>query len=136
MNSRTIDTFSLIGRILIAILFWVGVSGKIAQPAGTIGYIGSAGIPLPTLAYAATVFVELVLPILLVLGYRTRLSALILAIFSVVAALFFHAQFGDMNQSTHFFKNLAIAGGLLQLTAFGAGALSLDARSSKAGLAA
>ncbi|MBV2180626.1 MAG: DoxX family protein [Castellaniella sp.] len=128
MNTRNYDTLSLIGRILIAILFWFGVSGKIAAPAGTIGYIGSAGIPLPTLAYAGTVFIEVVLPILLVLGYRTRLIALILAIFTVLAALFFHAQFGDMNQSTHFFKNLAIAGGLLQITAFGAGALSLDAR--------
>ena len=128
MNLRNLESLSLIGRILIAILFWIGVSGKITAPAGTIGYIGSAGIPLPTLAYAATVFVELVLPVLLVLGYRTRLSALILAIFSVAAALFFHAQFGDMNQSTHFFKNLAIAGGLLQLAAFGGGSLSLDAR--------
>lgn len=128
MNTRNLDSLSLIGRVLIAVLFWIGVSGKIAAPAGTVGYIGSAGIPLPTLAYAATVFIELVLPILLVLGYRTRLSALILAVFSITAALFFHAQFSDMNQSTHFFKNLAIAGGLLQLVAFGGGPLSLDAR--------
>ncbi|MGB6008522.1 DoxX family protein [Castellaniella sp.] len=131
MNTRNLDSLSLIGRILIAILFWIGVSGKIANPAGTIGYIASAGLPLPSLAYAVSVFVELVLPILLVLGYRTRSSALILAVFTVVAAPFFHAQFGDMNQSTHFFKNLAIAGGLLQLTAFGGGSLSLDARSRR-----
>ena len=85
-------------------------------------------MPLPTLAYAASVFIELVLPILLVLGWRTRPSAFVLALFSVVAALFFHNQLGDMNQSIHFFKNLAIAGGLLQLAAFGGGALSLDAR--------
>jgi len=128
MENRTYDTLSLIGRILIAILFWTGVSGKIAAPAGTIGYIAAAGMPLPTLAYGASVFIELVLPILLVLGYRTRLSALVLAAFTIIAALFFHNQLGDMNQSIHFFKNLAIAGGLLQLAAFGAGALSLDAR--------
>jgi putative oxidoreductase len=128
MENRTLDTLSLIGRILIAILFWTGVSGKIAAPAGTIGYIAAAGMPLPTLAYGASVFIELVLPILLVLGYRTRLSALVLAAFTIIAALFFHLQLDDMNQSIHFFKNLAIAGGLLQLAAFGAGALSLDAR--------
>lgn len=128
MNNRNLDALSLIGRILIALLFWTAVYGKIAAPAGTIGYIGSAGVPLPTLAYAVTVFVELILPILLVLGYQTRLSALVLAVFSAAAALFFHAQLGDMNQSIHFFKNLAIAGGLLQLAAFGGGSLSLDAR--------
>lgn len=128
MENRTLDTLSLIGRILIAILFWTGVSGKIAAPAGTIGYIAAAGMPLPTLAYGASVFIELVLPILLVLGYRTRLSALVLAAFTIIAALFFHLQLDDMNQSIHFFKNLAIAGGLLQMAAFGAGALSLDAR--------
>lgn len=127
MNHRNLDSLSLIGRILIALLFWTAVSGKISAPAGTIGYIGSAGVPLPTLAYAVTVFVELVLPTLLVLGYRTRLSALVLAVFSVAAALFFHSQLGDMNQSIHFFKNLAIAGGLLQLAAFGGGSMSLDA---------
>ena len=128
MENRNFAIFSLIGRILIAILFLVGVSGKISAPAGTIGYIASSGMPLPTLAYAIAVFVDLVLPILLVLGWRTRESAAILALFSIVAALFFHNQLGDMNQSIHFFKNLAIAGGLLQLAAFGGGALSLDAR--------
>lgn len=131
MNNRSLDALSLIGRLLIALLFWTAVYGKIAAPAGTIGYIGSAGVPLPTLSYAVAVFVELVLSILLVLGYQTRLSALILAIFSAAAALFFHSQLGDMNQSVHFFKNLAIAGGLLQLAAFGGGALSLDARRAR-----
>lgn len=131
MENRNLAIFSLIGRILIAILFLVGVSGKISAPAGTIGYIASSGMPLPTLTYAIAVFVELVLPILLVLGWRTRESAAILALFSIVAALFFHNQLGDMNQSIHFFKNLAIAGGLLQLAAFGGGALSLDARRTR-----
>lgn len=131
MENRNLAIFSLIGRILIAILFLVGVSGKISAPTGTIGYIASSGMPLPTLAYAVAVFVELVLPILLVLGWRTRESAAILALFSIVAALFFHNQLGDMNQSIHFFKNLAIAGGLLQLAAFGGGALSLDARRTR-----
>lgn len=131
MENRHLAILSLIGRILIAVLFLVGVSGKIAAPAGTIGYIASSGMPLPPLAYAVSVFVELVLPILLVLGWRTRLSAAVLALFSIVAALFFHNQLGDMSQSIHFFKNLAIAGGLLQLAAFGGGALSLDARRAR-----
>lgn len=64
----------------------------------------------------------------LVLGYRTRFAAAVLAIFSFVAALFFHSNFADQNQMIHFFKNVAIGGGLLQVSAFGAGRLSLDAR--------
>ncbi|MFL6664510.1 MAG: DoxX family protein [Rhizobacter sp.] len=118
----------LVGRILLALLFLVSGAGKIALPGATQGYIASAGLPFPLLAYVVAVVVELGGATMLVAGYRTRWAAAVLAVYSVVAALAFHYNFGDQNQLIHFLKNVAIAGGLLQLVAFGPGSLSLDHR--------
>jgi len=117
-----------VGRLLLATLFLISGFSKLAAPAGTIGYIASAGLPLPELAYAGAVFVEVVLAAALVLGYRVRAVAALMAGFTLVTAFAFHFNLGDQNQFIHFFKNLSIAGGLLQVAAFGGGALSLDAR--------
>ena len=116
------------GRIAIAAIFILSGASKLAAPAGTIGYIASAGLPLPTVAYAIAVAVELLGGIALILGYRTRFVAAALAVFSVAAAFGFHNQLADQNQFIHFFKNIAIAGGLLQIVALGAGRVALDAR--------
>jgi len=70
---------------------------------------------------------------LLVVGFRTRFAAIALALFSLAAAAAFHSNFADADQMIHFFKNVMIAGGLLQIVAFGAGALSIDNRSGKGG---
>jgi putative oxidoreductase len=64
----------------------------------------------------------------LIVGYQTRVAAALLAAFSIAAAFAFHNHFADQNQFIHFFKNVAMAGGLLQVVAFGAGRFSLDAR--------
>jgi putative oxidoreductase len=116
------------GRVLLAAIFLLSGFSKIAQPEGTIGYIASAGLPFPELAYAAALFVEIGLAAALVVGYRTRLVAGAIAAFSLATAFGFHFNLADQNQFIHFFKNVAIAGGLLQIVAFGGGALSLDAR--------
>lgn len=116
------------GRLLIAAIFLLSGFGKIADPATTQGYIAAAGLPLPLAAYLIAVAVELGGGALLLVGYQTRFAALILAVFSIAAAFGFHHDFADQNQMIHFLKNIAIAGGLLQVVAFGAGALSLDAR--------
>jgi putative oxidoreductase len=108
-----------------------GVS-KLANPTGTQGYFASVGLPLPLLAYIVALVVEIGGGVMLLVGYRTRVAALALAIFTVAAAMFFHHAFGDQNQFIHFMKNLAIAGGLLQVAAFGAGAFSLDNRRAAA----
>jgi putative oxidoreductase len=121
------------GRLLMSIIFILSGVGKLAAPAATIGFIASTGLPLATLGYAAAVIVELGGGLLLLAGYQTRLVALVLAGFSVVTALVFHHAFGDQNQMIHFLKNVAMAGGLLQVAAFGAGAFSIDARSPKLG---
>ena len=122
------DVLALTGRVLIAAIFILSGASKLADPAGTIGYIASAGLPLPQLAFAGAAAVELLGGLALVVGYRTRLVALVLAIFSILAALSFHSALADQNQFIHFFKNIAMAGGLLQIVAFGGGGLSLDAR--------
>lgn len=119
---------SLTGRILLSAIFLLSGVSKISAPAGMVGYIESVGLPFPTLALAVAILVELVGGIALILGYRTRLVAAGLAVFSVATALAFHNQLGDQNQFIHFFKNIAMAGGLLQVVAFGAGRFSLDAR--------
>ncbi len=116
------------GRLLLSILFILSGVAKIADPAGTIGYIASAGLPFPTLGLIVAVIVELGVGLVLLVGYQARIAAGILAIFTVAAALSFHTNWADQNMFIHFMKNIAITGGLLQVVAFGAGSFSLDAR--------
>jgi len=116
-----------LGRLLIAAIFLLSGLNKIASPDATQAYIASAGLPAPFLAYLVAVVVEVGGGILLLIGYQARLAALVLALFTIAAAFGFHHKFGDQNQFIHFFKNLAMAGGLLQVVAFGAGAFSIDA---------
>ncbi|USI72849.1 DoxX family protein [Sphingomonas morindae] len=118
----------LVGRIGIAAIFVLSGLSKLAAPAGTIAYIQSAGLPLPQLGLAIALLIELIGGLALILGYRTRLVAGILAAFSVVTAFAFHFDLGDQNQFIHFFNNVAIAGGLLNVIALGGGVWSLDAR--------
>ncbi|AJO79595.1 MULTISPECIES: DoxX family protein [Pseudomonas] len=127
-TSNSNASISLIGRILLSAIFILSGFSKIAAPAAMVGYIQSVGLPFPQLALGIAIAVELGGGLLLIAGYRTRLVALGLAVFSVVTALAFHNNLGDQNQFIHFFKNIAMAGGLLQVVAFGAGRFSLDAR--------
>ncbi|MBN8483970.1 MAG: DoxX family protein [Sphingomonadales bacterium] len=120
------DALALTGRILLALIFLLSGLGKLADPAGTAAYVASAGLPAPVLAAWGAAILETVGGIVLIVGFRTRIVALALAGFSVIAAVFFHAQFADQNQMIHFLKNLAIAGGLLQLAAFGPGRFAFN----------
>ena len=127
------DTLALIGRILIAYLFIPAGFGKLMGFAGTVGYITSAGLPLPQVAAAIAIIVELGFGIALLVGFQTRWAALGLALFTVATALFFHKYWAvpdamKMMQTINFNKNIAIAGGLLALAAFGAGRFSIDKR--------
>lgn len=123
-------TISALGRILLAALFLMSGLSKLGAAAATMGYITSAGLPFPQVVYAITVAVEIGAGLLLLIGFQARPAAAVLAIFSIAAAIFFHNNFADQNQAIHFLKNVAIAGGLLQLAATGAGRFSLDARRS------
>ena len=125
------DTLALIGRFLIAYLFIPAGIGKIMGFAGTVGYITSVGLPLPEVGAVIAIIVELGFGIALLLGFKTRLTAIVMAVFTVAAALFFHKYWSapdamKMMQQINFNKNIAIAGGLLALAAFGPGRFSID----------
>ncbi|MCV0441404.1 MAG: DoxX family protein [Hydrogenophaga sp.] len=127
------NPLALIGRILLAILFVPAGYGKIAGFTGTVGYATAMGLPLPTVGVAIALVIELVGGLALLVGFGTRIAALALALFTLVASFYFHAYWAvpaeqQMMQQLMFFKNIAITGGLLAFAAFGAGALSLDAR--------
>lgn len=117
-----------VGRILMSAIFLLSGISKIAAPTAMIGYIASAGLPLPQLGLAIAILVEVAGAIALILGFQTRITAAILAVFTIATALAFHNKLGDQDQFIHFFKNIAMIGGLLQIVAFGAGRFSLDAR--------
>jgi putative oxidoreductase len=115
-----------VGRLLIAAIFLISGFGKIAAPAMTLGYIKSAGLPVPMLAYLVAIVIEVGGGVLLVVGYQTRIIASVMAVFTVATALAFHTDFADQNQMINFLKNIAMMGGLLQVVAFGAGVISID----------
>ena len=115
-----------VGRLLIAIIFIVAGAGKLTAIGGTQQYMEAYGIP-GALVYP-TIALELLGGIAIVLGWQTRIVALILGAFTLIAALIFHNNLGDQMQQIMFMKNLAITGGLLFLVAFGAGRLSIDNR--------
>lgn len=114
------------GRVMLAAIFVLSGISKIADPAYTLGYINSVGLPLPYLALAGAIAVEVLGGLALALGFRTRLVGIVLALLSVVTALVFHSALSDQNQFIHFFKNIAMAGGLLQVAAFGPGRFGID----------
>ncbi len=120
------NSAALVGRLLLAAIFIQAGWGKIGGYEATAAFMGKAGVPGTLLPLV--IAVELLGGILIVIGWQTRLVAIGLAVFTVLAAVFFHMNFGDRNQSVHFMKNLAIAGGFLALAASGPGAWSVDGR--------
>lgn len=133
-NPSTHSAIPVIGRILLATIFVFSGVGKALAPEATIGYIQSSGLPFATLGLIAAIAIELGGGVMLAIGFKTRLVAAGLAAFSVVTALAFHNAIGDQNQLIHLLKNFAMAGGLLQVVAFGAGAYSIDAASGRKGV--
>ena len=137
MNTALQNPLTLTGRVLLALLFLPAGIGKIGGFAGTVGYIGSVGLPLPQLAAVLAIVVEVGGGLALLAGYGTRLAALALALFTLVASFLFHNFWAVppeqvMMQQLMFFKNIAVVGGLLVLAAHGAGAYSVDARRAAA----
>ncbi|XQW85191.1 DoxX family protein [Thalassotalea piscium] len=115
-----------LARILLALIFVMSGINKISQYSGTQAYMDMMGVPgflLPIV-----IALEVLAGISIILGYQARISAFLLAGFSLVSALIFHADFADQMQMINFMKNVAIAGGFLVIVIHGAGALSLDNR--------
>lgn len=133
MNTPVQNTFALIGRLLFALIFVPAGWSKIADFSGVAGYIASKGVPLPEVCAALAIAAELGLGLLILVGWQTRWAALGLAIFVAVITPIFHnfwamPEAQQMMQQQAFFKNLAIVGGLLVLSAFGPGAFSIEGR--------
>jgi putative oxidoreductase len=126
-----------VGRLFIGLPFMMSGVSKIMSYHATTAYIKSSTLPLPaSVAYAGAIAVEVGCGLLIIVGYRTRVIASIFALFCLATAVFFHAHFSDPNQTFHFIKNVVMAGGLLQIVAYGGGAFSIDSRRSKDGLPA
>ncbi len=119
----------LTGRVLLAAIFLISGLGKIGGYAGTAAYMSSVGVPAALLPLV--IATEVLGAIAIIIGWKTRIAAFLLAGFTLAAAVIFHSNFADQVQVIMFLKNVAIAGGLLLLAASGAGALSLDRRFAK-----
>lgn len=133
MFSQLQNLLTFVGRLLLATLFLPAGIAKITGFAGTVGYIESVGLPMATVAAIAAIVLEVAGGIALIIGLGTRFAALALAFFTLVASFIFHAYWAAPADQAYvtqllFFKNIAVAGGLMSLAAWGAGGWSLDAR--------
>lgn len=126
MNNKIYDVAELAGRVLISAIFILSGYSKITGYAGTQGYMEAMGVPGALLP--VVIVTELGGGLLVLAGLWTRLAALALAGFSILAGVLFHFKPDDQMQMIMLMKNFAIAGGLLFLVAHGAGRLSIDAR--------
>jgi putative oxidoreductase len=119
---------TLIGRVLLGLIFLVSGINKIADPQGTQQYMTMMGMTwMTTLFYIGAVAVELAGAISLMLGYRAKAGGWLLFLFLIPTTLIFHTNFADPNQMIHFLKNVAMMGGLLYVARYGAGRYSMDA---------
>ena len=114
----------VLGRIFLSTIFLIEGMNKIFNYESTIEYMENFNVP----AYLAipAIIVEILFPLLLIVGYQTKISALVLAIFTLATALIFHTDFTSQMQLTSFLKNFAITGGFLIIFVNGAGKYSID----------
>ena len=127
------NPLALAGRILLALIFITSGFAKITGFGGTVGYIASKGLPMASVVAVLAIVVEFGGGLAVAFGFLTRWAALALAVFSVLAGIIFHNYWAVpaeqvMMQQINFWKNISIAGGFLVLAAYGAGAISIDAK--------
>ena len=118
------QVIEVLGRIFLSTLFLIEGINKIFNYEGTIQYMESFDVPEYLIIPA--IIVEILFPILLIIGYQTKFSALVLSLFTLILAVIFHTDFSNQMQLISFLKNIAIAGGLLIIFARGAGKYSID----------
>jgi putative oxidoreductase len=127
-GSAFANATELAGRVLLASLFLLAGLNKFGAYSATAAYMSSAGVPGALLP--AVIATELLGALAIILGWKTRVAATLLAGFSLLTAFIFHNNFADQIQMVMFLKNVSIAGGFLLLIANGAGPLSIDRRSA------
>lgn len=118
----------LVGRILLSILFILAGFGKLTAIGGTAGFFGSLGLPVPTVTAVVVGLIEFLGGLSILVGFKTRIAAIVLALFTLGATAVAHLDFSQAGNALMLQKNLAIAGGFLLLAVLGAGAYSIDGR--------
>ena len=131
------NVLNLLGRIAIAALFLPAGLNKLMGVEGTAGYFSSLGLPAVAILIWVVIAIEVLGGVALILGYRTRLVAIALAVFTLLASIAGHAFWAAPADAAFiaqllFFKNIAVIGGLLVLASSGAGSISIDGRKAKA----
>ena len=116
----------LVGRVFISLIFLLAGVGKVFNYEGTISYMESFSVPSYLLIPA--IVVEILFPLLIIVGYKTKFSAMILTLFAISLAIIFHTDFSNQIELMSFLKNFAIAGGFLIIFVRGAGKYSIDYR--------
>ena len=113
-----------IGRLLLSILFLIEGLGKISMRENVIMYMEDYGVP--GILFAPATALEILFPIILIVGYKTKWAASVMALFTLTVAIIFHTDFSDEMQMMLFLKDIAIAGGFMIIVAYGPGKISLD----------
>ena len=119
-----INVLDLIGRVLISSLFLVSAFNKIFSLGGSMGWMEGYGVP-GFLIYPA-IILEIILPLFVIVGYKARISAGLLAIFCLATAFIFHLDFSNQVQTVSFLKNIGLAGGFLFIVVNGTRDWSVD----------
>ncbi len=117
-----------VARVLVSIIFIIAGVGKITDFSGTVGFLGSIGLPFATFLTVVAIVFELGGGLMLLVGWKTKLATYALIVFTVIATLLAHLNLSDQLQMTMFLKNLAIIGGLVLLSESGPGSFSLSKR--------
>lgn len=126
MKTSSLDWVALAGRVLMSAIFIQSGINKALGPAATMAYFGKLALPMPGAAYALTLAIEIGVGILFLVGFKARITGLILGVWCIATALAAHYHPNEPAQMVHFMKNVAMAGGFLQIVAFGGGRLSVD----------
>jgi putative oxidoreductase len=136
MGSFRTGLVPLVGRLLMAAIFVLGGYSKIGGFAGVAAEIASRGLPLPEAGASLAILIEFGGGVLIAVGLLTRPTAAVLGVWCLVTAALFHFAPGDQAMMVNFIKNVCMAGGFLQLVAWGGGAWSLDAMRGRTPMAA
>ena len=122
------NILDLIGRIFISLVFLLSGFNKIGNYEGTVDWMESLG--MPGIFLIPAIILEVIAPILIIVGYKVRISAALLSLFCIATAVIFHNDFSNQMQFVSFMKNIALAGGFLFLVVNGAKDFSLDKKFS------
>ena len=118
------NILDLVARVFISLIFLLSGINKIGNYDGTVGWMESIG--MPGIFLIPAIILEIVAPMLIMIGYKVKISAALLSVFCVTTAIIFHSDFSDQMQFISFMKNIGLAGGFLFIVINGAKDFSLD----------